>query len=119
MSAGANWKKPPEMAEFSLEDLDRTIAARARSGDPGSYTAKLANAGISACAKKLGEEAVEAAIAAGQGDRKGLTYEAADVLYHLLVLLHVAGIPFETVKAELQRRTGETGLEEKARRKGG
>ena len=106
------------MAEFTLEDLAKIVAARAVSGDPASYTAKLAKAGVGASAKKLGEEAVEAAIAAVIGDRDGLTAEAADVLYHLLVLLHVAGVPFEAVKAELERRTAETGLQEKAKRAG-
>ena len=105
------------MTDFSLEDLAKTIAVRARSGDPASYTAKLASAGVASCAKKLGEEAVEAAIAAVEGDRDGLTGEAADVLYHLLVLLEVAGVSFDAVKAELERRTAQTGLEEKARRK--
>ena len=104
------------MADFSLEDLAKIVATRARSGDPTSYTAKLANAGVAAAAKKVGEEAVEAAIAAVTGDREGLKREAADLLYHLLVLLDVAGVPFDAVKSELQRRTAETGLEEKARR---
>ncbi len=106
------------MTDFTLEDLEKIVATRARSGDPASYTAKLADAGISACAQKLGEEAVEAAIAAVKGDRDGLRNEAADVLYHLLVLLYATGVPFDAVKSELQRRTAETGLEEKARRKG-
>ncbi len=104
------------MSQFTLEDLAEIVAQRASSGESGSYTAKLAGEGIARCAKKLGEEAVEAAIAAVQGDRAALTAEAADVLYHLLVVLHVAGIPYEAVTAELQRRTGETGLQEKARR---
>ena len=105
-----------ETHAFTLEDLDAVIAARAGSADPGSYTAKLTRKGIAECAKKVGEEAVEAAIAAVSGDRKGLAGEAADLLYHVLVLLHVAGVPFEEVKAELARRTGQTGLEEKAGR---
>jgi phosphoribosyl-ATP pyrophosphohydrolase len=106
------------MPDFTLEDLAEIVATRARSGDPASYTAKLAAAGVAAPAKKLGEEAVEAAIAAVAGDRDALRAEAADVLYHLLVLLHVADVSFASVKAELQRRTGETGLQEKARRRG-
>jgi phosphoribosyl-ATP pyrophosphohydrolase len=106
------------MSEFTLEDLATIVAERARSGDSGSYTAKLAAGGVARPAKKLGEEAVEAAIAAVEGDREALTREAADVLYHLLVLLHVAGVPFDAVKAELARRTAETGLQEKARRSG-
>jgi len=105
------------MADFTLEDLAKIVATRARSGDPGSYTAKLVDSGVAVCAKKLGEEAVETAIAAVAGDREGLKGEAADVLYHLLVLLHAADVSFDSVKAELQRRTAETGLEEKARRK--
>jgi phosphoribosyl-ATP pyrophosphohydrolase len=104
------------MPQFTLEELAATVAERAGSGDPASYTAKLAAKGIASCAKKLGEEAVEAAIAAVAEDRPALKAEAADVLYHLLVLLHVAGVPFDEVKAELRGRTAETGLQEKARR---
>ena len=104
------------MTELSLEQLAEKIAQRARSGDPSSYTAKLVREGVAACAQKLGEEAVEAALAAVQGDADGLTREAADVLYHLLVLLEVGGVPFAAVKAELARRTGQTGLAEKAAR---
>jgi phosphoribosyl-ATP pyrophosphohydrolase len=104
------------MQNFTLEDLAGIVARRAKSDDPASYTAKLASEGVARCARKLGEEAVEAVVAAVEGDRAALTSEAADVLYHLLVLLHAAGIPFEAVAAELQRRTAETGLEEKAKR---
>jgi phosphoribosyl-ATP pyrophosphohydrolase len=104
------------MPDFTLEQLAKIVAVRAASGDPASYTAKLARQGIAKCAKKLGEEAVEAAISAVRGDREGLKAEAADVLYHLLVLLEVTGVAFSAVKEELQRRTVETGLEEKARR---
>ena len=107
------------MSSFTLEDLAGIVAARAGSGDPGSYTAKLAGKGVAACAKKLGEEAVEAALAAVAGDRDGLRAEAADVLYHLLVLLHVSGVSFGDVTEELARRTRQTGLEEKAGRAGG
>ncbi len=107
------------MTEFSLEQLAETISERARSDDPSSYTAKLVHEGVAACAKKLGEEAVEAALACVQGDAKSLTREAADVLYHLLVLLEVSGVPFSAVKAELGRRTGQSGLEEKAARQPG
>lgn len=106
------------MSDFSLEELAEIVARRAGSGDPGSYTAKLAREGVPSCAKKLGEEAVEAAIAATLGDRDALRAEAADVLYHLLVLLHVAEVPFAEVKAELRRRTARSGLEEKAARRG-
>lgn len=104
------------MREFTVEDLARRVAERAGSGAADSYTAALARKGVAHCARKLGEEAVEAAVAAATADRQGLRYEAADVLYHLLVLLHVAGVPFAEVTAELERRTAETGLQEKARR---
>jgi phosphoribosyl-ATP pyrophosphohydrolase len=106
------------MSQFTLEDLAKIVAARAASGDPASYTAKLTRQGVSKCAQKLGEEAVEAAIAAVKGDREGLKGEAADVLYHLLVLLNATGVPYSAVIEELERRTSETGLEEKARRTG-
>jgi phosphoribosyl-ATP pyrophosphohydrolase len=106
------------MAEFTLEDLAKIVAARAISGDPASYTAKLVRQGVAQCAKKLGEEAVEAAIAAVKGDREGLKAEAADVLYHLLVLLEATGVPYSAVMKELERRTAETGLQEKSRRTG-
>lgn len=109
---------PAPNSAFTLEDLARIVAARAASGDPGSYTAKLKQGGVGRCAKKLGEEAVEAAIAAVEGNRDQLRSEAADVLYHLLVLLEVAGVPLASVQEELRRRTAETGLEEKAGRRG-
>jgi phosphoribosyl-ATP pyrophosphohydrolase len=107
------------MPPFSLEELAATVAARAASGDPGSYTAKLAGEGVAKCAQKLGEEAVETAIAAVQGDREQVTREAADLIYHLLVLLQVSGVSLEDVKEELARRTVSSGLEEKAARGAG
>ena len=82
-----------------------------------SYTAKLLADGPAKAAKKLGEEAVEAVIAAVSGDRENLTAEAADVLYHLLVVLQGAGIPLSDVMTELERRTSQSGLTEKASRK--
>ncbi len=106
------------MSSFTLETLAGIVAARAGSGDPRSYTAKLAVNGIPACAQKFGEEAVEAVIAAVAGDREGLKAEAADVLYHLLVLLHVSGVSFDAVMGELARRTAQSGLQEKAGRAG-
>jgi phosphoribosyl-ATP pyrophosphohydrolase len=106
------------MPPFTLEALAETVRARAGSGDPSSYTAKLVGEGVAKCAQKFGEEAVEAAIAAVQEDRAQLTREAADVLYHLLVMLHAAHVPFDDVKAELAARTGRSGLEEKAARGG-
>ena len=107
------------MPDFTIETLAGIVAARAGSGDPGSYTAKLAGSGAATCAKKLGEEAVETVIAAVSGDRDRIRSEAADLIYHLLVLLHVSDVPLSEVTGELGRRTGETGLQEKARRSEG
>ncbi|MBH0238778.1 phosphoribosyl-ATP diphosphatase [Methylobrevis albus] len=105
------------MNNFSLEDLERMIAERAAGGDPASYTAKLVGRGLPKCTQKLGEEAVETVIAALSGDRTEITKEAADLLYHLLVVLMVTGVPLADVLAELESRTVRTGLEEKAARK--
>ena len=104
------------MSDFTLADLARIIAERARSGDPGSYTAKLIGSGVERTAKKFGEEAVEAALAAVAGDEAALTAEAADVLYHLLVVLEARGVKLAAVMAELKRRTARGGLAEKASR---
>ena len=104
------------MSDFTLADLAGIVSARARSGDPGSYTAKLIGEGVERCAKKFGEEAVEAALAALAPDKAALTGEAADVLYHLLVLLEARGVALDAVMAELQKRTSQTGLQEKAAR---
>jgi phosphoribosyl-ATP pyrophosphohydrolase len=104
------------MSEFSLADLAKIVTTRGRSGDPGSYTAKLIGEGVARTAKKFGEEAFEAAIAAVSGDRKALTAEAADVLYHLLVMLEAGGVALDEDMAELERRTAQTGLAEKASR---
>jgi phosphoribosyl-ATP pyrophosphohydrolase len=104
------------MTAFTLDDLTRIVSERAAAPTSESYTAKLLADGPARAAKKLGEEAVEAAIAAVQGDRAGLTAEAADVLYHLLVVLKGAGIPLSDVMAELEQRTAQSGLAEKAAR---
>jgi phosphoribosyl-ATP pyrophosphohydrolase len=101
----------------ALNTLAATIAARAAAGDAdASYTAKLLHDGVARCAKKFGEEAVEVALASVSGDKAALTAEAADALYHLLVLLQAAGVSGEDVAAELARRTGVSGLAEKAQR---
>ena len=100
----------------TLARLAATIAAR-RTGDPdASYVARLNAKGTAKIAQKLGEEAIEAVIAAIADDRKGLVGEAADVLFHLLVLLDRQGIALSEVMAELDRREGTSGLEEKASR---
>ena len=107
------------MSRFTLHDLATIIDARAAAGGEASYTRKLLEHGVDHCAKKLGEEAVEAAIAAVGDDRQGLVREAADVLYHLLVVLHARGISLDEVEAELGARSRQSGLEEKAARKSG
>ena len=104
------------MSDFTLDTLERIVAERARSGDPDSWTAKLFASGMDRAAKKLGEEAVEAVIAAVEGDKAGLVGETADVLYHLVVLLEASGVSLDDVLAELAGRTARTGLEEKASR---
>jgi len=88
-----------------LDELDRVIAERLESGDAAaSYTARLAAAGPAYVARKLGEEAVEAIVEAVRGDREGLRREAADLLYHLLVLLRVSGLSLSDVVEELEAR---------------
>ena len=104
------------MTSFSLSDLERIVAERASASPEQSWTAKLVAAGQPRAAKKLGEEAVEAVIAAISNDRKNLTDEAADLLYHLLVVLKIADIPLVDVLAELERRTGQSGIQEKESR---
>ena len=101
---------------FTLADLDRIVAERAAASPDQSYTARLLGEGIDRAAKKLGEEAVEAALAAVQRSHKDLVAEAADVLYHLLIVLKAGGVPLEEVMAELERRTAQSGLAEKAAR---
>ncbi len=101
-----------------LDRLAATIAARQGADPDTSWTAKLLAGGPEACAKKFGEEAVEAVIEAIRGDRARLTAEAADVLYHLLVMLAACGVTLDDVAAELGRREGQSGLAEKAGRPG-
>jgi phosphoribosyl-ATP pyrophosphohydrolase len=101
----------------ALDRLFATIAARKAAGDADtSYTARLLAAGVEKCAKKFGEEAVEAVIAAAQKDKAELAKESADVLYHLAVLWAASGITPDDVYAVLESREGRSGLEEKAAR---
>lgn len=102
---------------FSLEDLNGRILTRAAASPEASYTARLIGKGVEKCAQKLGEEAVEAAIAAVTGNRAELAKEAGDVLYHLLVLLKASDVELGAVMAELESRTAQSGLAEKAARK--
>jgi phosphoribosyl-ATP pyrophosphohydrolase len=107
------------VSDFTLNDLERIVAERGRSGAADSWTARLMTAGMERAAKKLGEEAVETVIAAVGGDTDALASESADLLYHWLVVLRLAGVPLEAVMAELERRTARSGLEEKASRAAG
>ena len=101
-----------------LEQLAATIETRKEADPDSSWTAKLLSKGPEKCAEKFGEEAIEALIEAVKGDRAGLTSEAADVLYHLLVMLAARDVPLSDVLAELQRREGISGIAEKAARPG-
>ena len=104
------------MSEGALHRLARTIEAR-RGADPEeSWTARLLASGPEACAAKFGEEAVEAVIEAVRGDRDALARESADALYHLLVMCAARGVDLARIEAELARREGVSGVEEKASR---
>ncbi|MFT7594245.1 MAG: phosphoribosyl-ATP pyrophosphohydrolase [Paracoccaceae bacterium] len=100
-----------------LETLAATIDARKAADPDSSWTAKLLAKGPEKCAEKFGEEAIEAIIEAVKGDRAKLTSEAADVLYHLLVMLAARDVPLSDVLTELSNRQGTSGLTEKAARK--
>jgi phosphoribosyl-ATP pyrophosphohydrolase len=100
----------------TLVRLERTIAERRGASAEGSYVASLTARGLPVIARKLGEEATEAVVAALSGNEAELVGEAADVLFHLLVLLGEKGIPLADVLAELERREGTSGLAEKAAR---
>ncbi|WP_071675568.1 phosphoribosyl-ATP diphosphatase [Nioella nitratireducens] len=100
----------------TLARLSATIEARKGTDPSSSWTAKLLAKGPEKCAEKFGEEAVEAIIEAVKGDRARLTSEAADVLYHLLVMLASRDVSLADVLAELERREGTSGIEEKAGR---
>ena len=102
---------------FSLEQLNDRVAERADASPEASYTAKLLHDGIDRCARKFGEEAVEAIVSAVGRDKAGLAAESADVLYHLLVLLKASGVPLADVMVELDGRTAQSGIDEKASRK--
>ena len=101
---------------MTLEDLFATIEARASADPDSSWTAKLLAKGPEKCAEKFGEEAVEAIIEAIKDDKAKLASEAADVLFHLLVMLKSRDVPLSDVMAELSRRQGQSGIAEKASR---
>ena len=104
------------VAASELQTLAATIQSRKGADPDSSWTAKLLAKGPEKCAEKFGEEAVEAIIEAVKGDRERLTSEAADVLYHLLVMLAARNVTLESVLAELDRREGVSGIAEKAGR---
>jgi phosphoribosyl-ATP pyrophosphohydrolase len=105
------------MSKFTLADLEKRVHERAKASAQESYTRSLIDKGVAHCAKKLGEEAVETAMAAVNEDKGRLVAEAADLLYHLLVVLEARGIPLAAVEAELEKRTAQSGHQEKASRK--
>jgi phosphoribosyl-ATP pyrophosphohydrolase len=100
----------------TLEQLAQTIADRKKADPETSWTAKLLAEGPVKAAEKFGEEAIEAIVEAVKGDRERLTAEAADVLYHLLVMLAACDVSLDEVLAELDRRSGTSGIDEKASR---
>ena len=107
------------MADNRLEvlaTLAAEIASRKSASPDQSYTAKLLSQGVVKCAKKLGEEAVETALAAVTGDKQHIASESADLLYHLLVVLEATGVSLSEVMLELERRQGVSGIAEKAAR---
>ena len=104
------------MSKFTLADLEKRVHARAKASAAESYTRTLIDKGVAHCAKKFGEEAVETAIAAVQEDKGRLVAEAADMLYHLMVLLEARGVSLAEVEAELEKRTAQSGHQEKASR---
>jgi phosphoribosyl-ATP pyrophosphohydrolase len=104
------------MSRFTLADLEQRVRDRAGASAEKSYTRQLLDKGVGHCAKKFGEEAVEAVLAAVSEDRERLIAESADVLYHLLVVLEARGIKLAEIEALLETRTKKSGLEEKASR---
>jgi phosphoribosyl-ATP pyrophosphohydrolase len=104
------------MSKFTLADLEKRVHERARASAAESYTRALIDKGVAHCAKKLGEEAIETGLAAVQEDKGRLIAEAGDLLYHLLVLLEARGVTLAEVEAVLEKRTSQSGHEEKASR---
>jgi len=105
------------MSKFTLADLEKRVHERAQARASESYTRALLDKGVDHCAKKLGEEAIETVLAALQNDKGKLIGEAPDLLYHLLVVLEARGVKLADVEAALEKRTAQSGHEEKASRK--
>jgi phosphoribosyl-ATP pyrophosphohydrolase len=104
------------MSKFTLADLEQRVHERAKASAADSYTRALIDKGVDHCAKKMGEEAIETVLAAVQDNKPRVIAEAADLLYHLLVLLTARGITLAEVEAELGKRTAQSGHAEKATR---
>lgn len=107
------------MSKLTLETLETIIAARADAADGSSYTASLMAKGAPYAGKKLGEEAFETVIAALSEDKSRLVSESADLLYHLMVVWKIGGVRLDDVLNELEKRTAQSGLQEKAARSHG
>ena len=105
------------MSGFTLHDLEQRVKERAGASPEVSYTRKLLDRGVGQCAKKFGEEAIETVIAAVGENRERLIAETADLFYHVLVMLAARGVTLAEVEEALERRTSESGLDEKASRK--
>jgi phosphoribosyl-ATP pyrophosphohydrolase len=106
------------MSKFTLSELEKRVQERAKASAAVSYTRTLLDKGVDHCAKKLSEEATETVIAAVHEDKARLVSEAADLLYHLLVVLQARGVTLAEVEAALEKRAAQSGHEEKAARKG-
>ena len=104
------------MSKFTLADLEQRVHERAKASATESYTRALIDKGVSHCAKKMGEEAFETALAAVQDDKSRMIAETADLLYHVMVLLTARGVTLAEVEAELAKRTAQSGHAEKASR---
>ena len=105
------------MGKFTVHDLEQRVRARAQASPEESYTRKLLDRGVAQCAKKLGEEAIETVLAAVGEDRERLIAEAADLIYHLLVLLEAREVALADVETALAARTHQSGIDEKASRR--
>src|SRR5215510_12421478 len=112
------WQMRRAPMPFTIQDLEQRVKVRAAASAEESYTRKLLDRGVAHCAKKLGEEAIETALAAVGEDRERLIAEAADLVYHLIVVLQARGVALAEVEAALAARTVQSGLDEKASRKG-
>src|SRR4029079_8958443 len=105
-----------QMGKFTLADLEKRVHERAKASAAESYTRALIEKGVAHCAKKLGEEAIETGLAPVQEDNNRVSAEAADLLYHLLLLVEARGVRLADVEAPLEKRTAQSGHEEQSAR---